>query len=94
MSHAAAVTAPAREPATEPRMAAMRRAAVEFEAVLVGQMLAGMTAGLGSDGPLGGADDPFGSMLRDEYGRLISRKGGIGVADAVLRQLVRAQEGG
>lgn len=92
MPHPAAIAAPARESAEAPRIAAMRRAAVEFEAVLVGQMLAGMTAGLATDGPLGGGDDPFGSMLRDEYGRLISRKGGIGVADAVLRQLMRAQE--
>ncbi|MFO1048645.1 MAG: rod-binding protein [Geminicoccaceae bacterium] len=92
MSRTDAIATTPSEPASEPRVAAMRRAAAEFEAVLVGQMLAGMTAGLSSDGPLGGADDPFGSMLRDEYGRLISRKGGIGVADAVLRQLMRAQE--
>jgi Rod binding domain-containing protein len=31
-------------------------------------------------------------MLRDEYGRLIARSGGVGVADAVMRQLLRAQE--
>ena len=27
-------------------------------------------------------------MLRDEYGKLISRSGGIGIADAVLRELL------
>jgi peptidoglycan hydrolase FlgJ len=78
---------------------AMRRAAEEFEAVFVGQLLSGMAEGLASDGPAGGGalgggdDDPFASMLRDEYGKLISRSGGIGVADAVLREMLRLQEG-
>jgi Rod binding domain-containing protein len=70
---------------------ALRRAAEEFEAVFVGQLLGGMLGGL-STGGQGGGDDPFAAMLRDEYARLIARRGGIGVADAVLRQLLRAQE--
>jgi flagellar protein FlgJ len=74
-------------------VAELRRVAEEFEAVFLGQMLAGISQGLEPGGILGGPDDPFAAMLRDEYGRLISRKGGIGIADAVLRQLVRAQEG-
>lgn len=79
-------------PAAAPPAAALQRAAEEFEAVFLGQMLAGLTEGLAPDGILGGPDDPFAAMLRDEYARLISRKGGIGVADAVLRELMRAQE--
>jgi Rod binding domain-containing protein len=31
-------------------------------------------------------------MLQDEYARLISRTGGIGIADAVLREMLKAQE--
>jgi Rod binding domain-containing protein len=31
-------------------------------------------------------------MLQEEYGRLISRSGGIGVADALLREMLRMQE--
>ena len=79
--------------------AAMRRAAQDFEAVFLGELLSGLTEGLGGGGaagggPLGGGDsDPFAAMLRDEYGKLISRSGGIGIADAVLRELLRAQEG-
>lgn len=78
---------------------AMRRAAQDFEAVFLGELLSGLTEGLGGGGaagggPLGGGDsDPFAAMLRDEYGKLISRSGGIGIADAVLRELLRAQEG-
>ena len=77
---------------------AMRRAAQEFESVFIGQLLSGLTEGLGGGGlagggPVGGGeDDPFASMLRDEYGKMISRRGGIGIADAVLRELLRAQE--
>lgn len=71
---------------------AVRRAAEDFEAVFLSQLLGGMMQGLSADGPLGGGDDPFTAMLRDEYGKLIARGGGVGVADAVMRQLLRAQE--
>ena len=76
----------------EPRLDAMRRAAADFEAVFLGQMLAELTADLGAEGPLGSGEDPFGAMLRDEYAKLIGRQGGIGIADAVLRQLLGGQE--
>ena len=36
----------------------------------------GMTQGLAADGPLGGGDDPFAAMLRDEYGKLIAAAAG------------------
>lgn len=71
---------------------AMRRAAEEFEAVFVAQLLKGVTAGLAGPGELGDENDPFASMLQDEYAKLISRKGGIGIGEAVLRQLLQAQE--
>jgi len=71
----------------------LRRAAEEFEAVFVSQILRGLTEGLTGPGPLsGGGDDPYASMLQDEYARLISRTGGIGIADAVLREMLKAQE--
>jgi peptidoglycan hydrolase FlgJ len=60
---------------------------------VLGQILRGLTQGLTGPGPLGrGEDDPFAAMLQDEYAKLISRSGGIGVADAVLRGMLRAQE--
>jgi flagellar protein FlgJ len=70
----------------------LRRAAEEFEAVFVGQILRGLTEGLTDPGPLSGGGDPYASMLQDEYARLISRTGGIGIADAVLREMLKAQE--
>jgi Rod binding domain-containing protein len=72
----------------------VRRAAEDFEAVFLGQFVAGMMHGLSAEGPLGGGDDPFAAMLREEYGRLIARSGGIGIAASVMRQLLRAQEVG
>ena len=71
----------------------MRRAAEEFEGVFLAQVLRGLTQGLTGPGLLGnGEDDPFAAMLQDEYGKLISRSGGVGVADAVLREMLKGQE--
>lgn len=72
----------------------LKESALEFEAVFLAQMLRSLTSDLeGSDGPLGGGEgDPFRSMLTDEIGKLISRAGGIGVADAILQEMLRMQE--
>lgn len=68
----------------------IREAAVEFEAVFLAQMLRGMSAGLGPDGLFG--REPFGSLLGEEYAKVIARSGGIGIADATARELLRLQE--
>lgn len=75
---------------TADRAARLHEAAVEFEAVFLSQMLRGMGSGLGPDGLFG--KEPFGSLLVDEYARLIARSGGIGIADATRRELLRLQE--
>lgn len=79
-------------PVARPADPAVRvhEAAVEFEAVFLSQMLRGMGAGLGSEGLFG--KEPYGSLLADEYARLIARSGGIGLADATRRELLRLQE--
>ena len=72
---------------------ALRRAAEEFESVFLAQVLGQLSTGLGAPGISGGGgDDPFASMLRDEYAKVVSRSGGVGVADAVLREMLRMQE--
>jgi hypothetical protein len=53
-------------------------------------MLRGMSSGLGPDGLFG--REPFGSLLGDEYARVIARAGGIGIAAATRRELLRLQE--
>jgi Rod binding domain-containing protein len=72
---------------------ALRRAAEEFESVFLAQVLGQLSTGLGAPGISGGgSDDPFASMLRDEYAKVVSRSGGVGVADAVLREMLKMQE--
>ena len=52
-----------------------------------------MTDGLGGDGLLGGGqDDVCRDMLSQEFATLISWTGGIAAADAVLRDISKAQE--
>ncbi len=38
------------------------------------------------------SDDPFATMLQDEYAKLISRSGGIGLADGIMREMLKMQE--
>ena len=76
-----------------PRTDALRHAAQEFEAIFLAQVLGTMTQGFGGDDlPGEGQDDVFHDMLNEEIAKLISRSGGIGVADAVLREMLKAQE--
>jgi peptidoglycan hydrolase FlgJ len=71
----------------------LRETAQEFEAVFLAQVLQTMNIGIGGPGPMGDGDnDAWAGMLQEEYGRLISRSGGIGVADALLREMLRMQE--
>lgn len=74
---------------------AARRAGEEFEAMFIGRMIAHMFEGVGDDPLMGGgqAGQLYRSMLREEFGRTIARAGGIGIADAVTRELIEAQEG-
>ena len=75
-----------------PRSDALRHAAQEFEAIFLAQVLGTMTPGLGGDDLMGeGQDDVFHGMLDEEIAKLISRSGKIGIADAVLREMLRAQ---
>ena len=55
-----------------------------------------MFAGLKTDGPFGGgfSEEMYRSMLVEEYGRMMADNGGLGIADAVKRQLLSIQETG
>ena len=76
-----------------PSKAEMEKVAQEFEAVFLAQILNGLTSGLEGDGPLAGAEsDPFASMLQDEYAKMISKSGGVGISDAVLKEMLKMQE--
>jgi peptidoglycan hydrolase FlgJ len=76
-----------------PGVEGVRQAAQECEAIFLAQVLGTMTQGLGGDDLLGDGQGGFlYEMLNDEIAKLISRSGGIGVADAVLREMLKAQE--
>lgn len=80
----------ARQDAAPP---ALRRAAEQFETMFLAQILRDFTAGT-VESSASGATGAFASMLQDEYAKLIGRSGGIGIADAVLREMLKAQEVG
>jgi Rod binding domain-containing protein len=71
-----------------------RAAAKDFEAFYLSQMLQPMFSGLSTAPPFGGghAESVWRSLLVDEYGRQIAQGGGVGVADAVMRTMLSAQE--
>jgi Rod binding domain-containing protein len=78
----------ARAPASP---AAMRRVARDFEAQALGALLQPMFQGLEAKGPFGGgaAEAQWRPMLVDAIARDMARAGGIGLSDAVLRELTR-----
>lgn len=78
-----------REPANE-----LRQAAEEFEAVFLGEMLRPMFEGIDTDGLGGGGmgEEIFRPMLVERYAEAIAHAGGVGIADSVVREMMRLQE--
>ena len=72
----------------------VQKQAVEFEAVYLAQMLQPMFDDLKAEEPFGGGfgEDVWRSQQVQEYGKAIAENGGVGIADAVARQLIQAQE--
>jgi len=73
----------------------MKEVAEKFEAMFLSQALQPMFANIKPESPFGGGpgDDIWRSMQVDEYGKAIAKSGGIGIADAVMEQMLKAQEG-
>jgi Rod binding domain-containing protein len=80
--------------AADARKAAIRGAAEQFESVFLAQMIAPMFDGLGEDELFGGGPSTkiYRSMMVQEYGKAIARTGGVGIADAVEREILKLQE--
>lgn len=74
--------------------AELRRAAEEFEAIFLAQMMAPMFEGLETDGLGGGGmgEQIFRPMLIERYAEALAHAGGVGIADAVVRELLRLQQ--
>ena len=75
-------------------VAQAKRAAQNFEAQFLSQMVEHMFTGIKSDGMFGGGqgEEMFRSMMYDEFGKILARNGGVGIAAAVQRDLLKAQE--
>lgn len=75
--------------------ARLRQRSIDFEATFITQMLKPMFEGTQAEAPFGAgnAEDVWRSFEMEEYGKAIARRGGIGLADAVYRQLLAVQEG-
>lgn len=69
-------------------------AAKDFEAFFLSQVLENMFAGIRTDGVFGGGhgESVFRSFMLQEYGKVIANQGGIGLSDAVKRDMLRMQE--
>lgn len=67
--------------------------AQQFERMFIAEMLRPMFEGIETDGPFGGgnAEATFRPMLIDQYADAIAKGGGVGIADAVLKEILRMQ---
>lgn len=66
----------------------------EFEAHFLGQVFQNMFRGLESDGFFGGGQGEavFRDFMADEMGRIVTRRGGVGLAEEVASLLMARQE--
>jgi Rod binding domain-containing protein len=73
---------------------AIAKASKEFESVFISEFLGSMFQGIPTDGPTGGGEgeEMFRSLLIDQYGQSLEKRGGFGLAAAVQRQLLKQQE--
>jgi len=71
-----------------------REIANDFEAVFLSQMLKPMFEGIKPEAPFGGGNSEgmWRGMQIQEYGKAITQAGGIGIADAVYREIIKMQE--
>lgn len=93
-ANTAAKTATAQGAAAQPRNEAdIRKTANEFEAMFLAEYMKIMFEGTEASEPFGGgsAEASFRPMLLDEYAKGFAKQGGIGLADAVAREMIALQ---
>lgn len=88
------LSTPAAQP-LHPQMQEIRRVAQEFEAMVLAELLQPVFEQLDTDGLGGGGDGEqmFRPMLVQQYAQRMAETGGIGLADSVMRDLMRLQLG-
>ncbi|MBU8537650.1 rod-binding protein [Falsiroseomonas tokyonensis] len=88
---ATAAPAPLATPRGNQNPAGLRRAAQDFEAQALGALLQPMFQGLDTKAPFGGgaAEGQWRPMLVDAIAKDLAKAGGLGIGEAVLRELTR-----
>ena len=73
--------------------AQIAKTANSFETSFLSNMLGQMFQGVSTDGPFGGGqgEGAFRSFLMDAFAQQINKSGGIGVAAAVQREMLKMQ---
>ena len=76
------------------KLAGIKAAAQDFEAMFVSEMLTHMFKGIEVDPEFGGGkgEEMFRSMTIEEYGKMIAKGPGIGVSDQIQRAMIDLQE--
>jgi len=92
-AQAALQSGPVKTPVAGATKTTTVKVAQQFEGVLISQMLNSMFEGIKTDGMFGGGEgeEMFRSMMVDEYGKQMSKQGGLGLADHVTRELLKRQ---
>jgi Rod binding domain-containing protein len=80
--------------AGSPDVAAAKKTAEDFEAFFLAQAMDSMFAGINSDKLFGAgsSENVYRSLLTQEYAKVATKNGGVGIADAVQREILRLQE--
>jgi Rod binding domain-containing protein len=92
-----AMTALQMQPVAAPKganLAAIDKAANEFESVFIAQFLGAMFSGIKADGITGGGEGEmmFRSLMMDKYAEGLQAQGGFGFAAQVKAQMLKMQE--
>ena len=72
----------------------IKETAQEFESVFIAEMLRPMFDGIKTSEMFGcgSSEKVYRDMQVDEYGKAISKAGGIGLADSIMREMIKMQE--
>lgn len=94
LAHNAQIARPSAAPKAAATPEQAQRIGTQFENMFLSQMLAPMFEGLHTDGTFGGGtgERMFRSFQIDSYAQAISRRGGVGIAQRVAREILSLQE--
>jgi len=83
---------PAPGPTADPAVA--KKTGQDFESFFLSQVFENMFAGTDTDALFGGGtgETVYRSLLLQQYSKVAAKHGGIGIADAVQREILQMQE--